>query len=308
MIGAIFKGLFPTAGAVPYKFGHDSLLHCIEARRGRGKSYLMANLVVDLAEQRIPMWVNTTSLDFYRVGLELVRRDSFSSLTVALDWLAENVTFLRSWDDIFEAYNGVLIFDECVRHFDSRPGMAAPVPKLFWEWARQTRKLMMTVYFLSHSVEYLDNRVSRLLDVFWMVRKVADKTRKAPDGTSYPVRFFAYGNDPGGAGKVDSVNRLSADLLVTVPFRLAIARCYESRGLINEIEGDSRFDTVRAIRELHESLGRVIGIDGQQALARHRSRLADDEKGEAVDGGGAFPKGSPPTPSTADASRERLLS
>lgn len=276
VIGAMLKGLFPTAGAVSYRFGHDGLLHALEARRGRGKSYLMTQLVLDLAARRVRMVTNTASLDFYRMALYLVQRGAFPSMVEALGWFAVNVRFARTWDDIFTAYDAVVIFDEATRLFDGRKGMAVRVPMLFFEWAKQSRKMRCTTYFITHSLEWLDKRVTQLLDMFWQVRKVSDKNARAPDGTPLPVRFYAYGIDPGGAGRVENVGRATADFVVTVPFRRRVAECYDSWGLINEISGESRFSTVADIKAWHEERGRVLGRDGEEKLVWHLGRLAGD--------------------------------
>jgi hypothetical protein len=260
------KGFFPTAGAAPYRLGHDSLLHVIEARRGRGKSYAMMHVILDALEAGIPVVTNTSAMDYYRVAVELCRRGKFRLVADALLYLHDRVTVARSWDDFFRAYGSLVVFDECIRHFDARPGLSAKPPALFYEWARQTRKVNCTMYFVVHSVEWMDKRLTQLVDVHWFVRKESVKGRLAPDGTSYPERFWLYGNDPGGVGKVENVTRNTADLVCSIPFDVRVARCYESRGLIAELLDTTSFDSVGAIREYHLELGREVGIDGESRL------------------------------------------
>ena len=281
----LLKGFFPTAGAARYQLGHDSLLHVIEARRGRGKSYAMMAVILDALEAGTSVVTNTTAMDYYRCAVELCRRGRFRLVADALLYLHEKVTIARRWDDFFQAYDSLVVFDECIRHFDARPGMAAKPPSLFYEWARQTRKLQCTVYFVVHSLEWLDKRLSQLVDVHWFVRKESIKGETAPDGTPFPRRFWLYGNDPGGVGKVEQVNRNSADLVATLPFDVRIARCYESRGLIREMAEETAFASVAAIREYHVELGRVVGIDGEERLAellRFYGATAGHAGGEAA--------------------------
>lgn len=45
--------MFPTLGAARHDLGHDKLLHVLEGRRGRGKSYVLADLVLRLAAQHV---------------------------------------------------------------------------------------------------------------------------------------------------------------------------------------------------------------------------------------------------------------
>jgi hypothetical protein len=271
----VLKGVFPTYGAQSYTLGHDKLLHVLEGRRGKGKSYTVADLVYRMAAQRVRIVTNVGSTDFYRLALLLVRDGHFRSLAEALEWFSSNVTLARSWDDVLLAYDSVIIFDEATRLFDARKGMGAGVPTLMFEWLRQSRKVRCTVYFIAQSMEWLDVRIRQLVDMFWQVRKeVGRDGARAPDGTPLPVGFWLYGLDPGGVGRVDEVNRHVADFISRVPFRLRIAQSYHSWELIAEIAGAPTVDTMSDIRRLHEEGGRSFGVDSVELLAEHCRRLS----------------------------------
>jgi hypothetical protein len=190
------------------------------------------------------------------------------------------VTFAESWDDVLEVYDGVVLFDEATRLFDGRRGMGVSVPSVLYEWFKQSRKVRATVYFVVHSLEWLDVRIRQNVDLFWMVRKELPKkpTAFAPDGTPLPVGFWLYGKDPGGVGKVDDVGRTSADLISWVPFDVRVARSYHSWELIQELQGDPRYPDMAAIREHHELNGRAFGILGRELLAGHLERVRGHER------------------------------
>jgi hypothetical protein len=270
----VLKGIFPTYGAQPYQLGHDKLLHVLEGRRGRGKSYTLADLVYRLAARRVRIVTNTSSLDYYRLALLLVRDGQFPSVHDALVWFRDHVTFAHTWDDVLLAYDAVVLFDEATRLFDARRGLGTGVPPVAFEWLRQSRKVRCTVYFVAQSMEWLDVRVRQLVDMFWQVRKEGSKTLKAPDGTPLPLRFWLYGLDPGGVGRVDEVNRHVADFICEVPFRVRIAQAYHSWELIAELAGTPSCDNMSGIREYHEDLGRSFGVEGRELLDAHIERLS----------------------------------
>lgn len=280
MILHAFRSMFPTLGATRHVLGHDKLLHVLEGRRGRGKSYVLADLVLRLAAQRVPMVVNTSSVDYYRLALILVRRGAFDGLEEALRWLHANVTFATSWDDVLEVYDAVVLFDEATRLFDARRGLSAPVPPVVFEWFKQSRKVRATVYFVVHSLEWLDVRIRQNVDLFWMVRKEVPKRPRefAPDGTPLPLGFWLYGKDPGGVGKVDDVGRDTADLVGHVPFTRRVAESYHSWELIQEIGGTPKYDGMAEVRAYHEALGRSFGTLGRELLEEHLERITGRER------------------------------
>jgi hypothetical protein len=286
-----FRDMFPTLGAKRFQLGHDKLLHVLEGRRGRGKSYVLADLVLRLAAQRVPIVTNTSSVDYYRIALLLVARRDFDTLESALAWLHGNVTFAQSWDDVLEVYDGVVLFDEATLLFDGRRGMGVPVPSVLYEWFKQSRKVRATVYFVVHSLEWLDVRIRQNVDLFWMVRKELPKkpTEFAPDGTPLPLGFWLYGKDPGGVGKVDDVGRSSADLVSWVPFDVRVAQSYHSWELIQELQGEPRFPDMAAIREHHEAAGHEFGILGRELLAAHLERIRGPERPPRASASAAVP-------------------
>src|SRR5690606_17910928 len=59
MIGDVLKALFPTGGARQVTLTHDGLLHVLEGRRGRGKSYFLTDLIIRCVGDRVPVVTNT---------------------------------------------------------------------------------------------------------------------------------------------------------------------------------------------------------------------------------------------------------
>jgi hypothetical protein len=122
LLVVIFRIIAPTAGAVPYSFRQDGLIYFFEGRRGRGKSYTLNALIFWCIENRVPVWTNTLSTDYYKMALMCYRRGYYFSFILALEWIQENVKFLRSWDDLLTVYGGVIILDEATRLFEGRLG------------------------------------------------------------------------------------------------------------------------------------------------------------------------------------------
>ncbi len=273
-LSAIFRSIAPTAGAVPYSFRQDGLIHFLEGRRGRGKSYALNALILWCIENRVPVWTNTLSTDYYKMALIAYRGGHYSSITAALEWIQENVKFLRAWDDLLTVYGGVIILDEVTRLFEGRPGFAAQkTPAVVYEFFQQSRKVYVTLWLAGHSLEWIDKKVGQLVDIMWITRKVGHKRLKAPDGTPLPVRFFLYGTDPGGAGRTEQVRRNMANQVVKLPFRREIATAYNSWELIRLIAGDVSFSTVADIERYHVQRGRLIEPDPAGSIARHLERL-----------------------------------
>jgi hypothetical protein len=269
----IARKWFPTAGARRYDLGHDGLMHAIEGRRGRGKSYAMARLVLLMAAQRTPVVTNVGSLDFYRMALWLARNKKFANLYDALTWFHANVTIAKTWDDVLGAYDSVVIFDEATRLFDARRSLSVQAPSILFEWFKQSRKVRCTTYFVAHAIGWLDVRIQENLDLVWLVRKESDKKKKAPDGTQAPVRFRMYGLNPGGVGKVKEMERDHADVMTSFPFRVEVARMYHSWELVQEIVGTPSWNLMDEIKRHHVSKGRNLGLDGVELLERDLQRL-----------------------------------
>lgn len=274
-ITAAFRAWFPTMGAQRHRLHHDLLLHALEGRRGRGKSYVMTELTLDLLRHRRPIVTNTRSVDWYRLALILVREGNAATVTEVLDWVATNVKVATTWNDILEAYDCVVILDEATRLFDARKGMGVTVPSIVYEWFKQSRKVRVTTYLVTHSIEWLDPRLRQNLDLFWQVRKVLPKRPKAfaPDGSPVPTAIYLYGLDPGGVGRVDAVNRLVADWIAEYRFDVRVARSYHSWELLQEVGGEPKYSVMAEIAAFHAVQGRRMGLDGQELLERDRQRL-----------------------------------
>ena len=208
MFGNIVKSLAPTAGALRYTFRHDGLIHFMEGRRGRGKSYNLTELLRYCAVQRLQCRTNVRSIDYYRLALQLTSEGVFTDLLQAMEWLRDNIIYLNTWDDLLESYNCIVIIDEVTRLFEGRPGFAAQkTPSVVYEWFQQSRKFRCTVWVAGQSFEWVDKKLAQLVDLLWLCRKLPHKKLKAPDGTPLPIEFYMYGLDPGGAGKSDKVSR-----------------------------------------------------------------------------------------------------
>jgi hypothetical protein len=270
---SLLRRWFPTAEARPYELGHDGLMHALEGRRGRGKSYALARLMLLMAREKVPMVTNAASIDYYRMGLWLARHGHFPGLYEALVWLEANVTVARTWDDILGAFDSVVIFDEATRLFDARRSLGVQAPAVLFEWFKQSRKVRCTTYFVAHAIPWLDIRIQQNLDVVWLVRKEAVKGRKAPDGTPLPARFHLYGLNPGGVGKVEHMLRTVADLRCSYPFRVEVARMFHSWELVQEISGTPSWGDMEGIKRHHLEAGRHLGIDGYDALVGHVERM-----------------------------------
>lgn len=262
MIGSLFKHLAPTAGAIRYKWKHDGLIHCMEARRGRGKSYNLTDLVHWCATNRVQVRSNVRSIDYVRLAFQLCMDGSFNSVRGAAEWLQNNVIYLDTWDDLLTSYDCIVIIDEATRLFEGRKGMQAqPTPPVIYEWLQQCRKFRVTVWLATQSFEWLDKKVAQLVDVLWLCRKRTSPKLKAPDGTPLPTHFYMYGLDPGGAGNTESVVRKRADFVSQRLFRREIATLYDSWERIKLIGGTPTYPTVSAIDAYLIDSGNVLEID-----------------------------------------------
>lgn len=129
LIGKILKSLAPTAGAVRYNWKHDGLIHCMEARRGRGKSYNLTDLIHWCATNRLQVRANVRSMDYVQMAFRLCMDGSFKSVKEAAEWLSENVIYLDTWDDLLTSYDCMVIIDEATRLFEGRKGCRRSRPR-----------------------------------------------------------------------------------------------------------------------------------------------------------------------------------
>ena len=224
MIAGLLKRAAPTAFAERYKMGHDSRFHLFEARRGRGKSYTLTVWALECLRKGVPVTLNY-ELDLYFCSLQLKRMGDPRALTEIYDWLELNVQFARGWDDVFTAYDRLVILDECNRTFRASAGKD-DAPAVAYEWLQQSRKFRQTVIFAAQGFDWLPPRVRQLADTLWRSKRV-DTRASVVAGARVPERFWIYGGDPWEQGLNKSVQR-SADLVMTTPFDMRVARCYRS--------------------------------------------------------------------------------
>jgi hypothetical protein len=237
VIGKLLKQQMPHIAAEVVEPRHDEALHLLEARRGRGKSYFLMWFVWTACRLRVPVYLNFT-VDTYRLSVQAKMAGFFPSIDAAASWIYANVRRLETWDDLLTAYGGFVLLDEANRLFDSR--FRGSTPHVVLEWFQQSRRSRVTVILASQSFDWLDVRIRQLADTLWMVRKVMPKGRKTRRlrGPVLPERFSAYGFDPWAAGLSDDVDRgAGADRRMTIPFRLLLAQCYDTREPIRVLHG-----------------------------------------------------------------------
>lgn len=274
MLGPLLKKVIPSLAAERYDFKHDGLIHMLEGRRGRGKSYSMTCLTKWCAENRMPVITNTRSIDFYKLAILLAKEGSFKTVLEALVWFKQNIKFVKQWDDVLVAHDCVIILDEVSRLFDARARKKEDVvPGVVFEFFQQSRKVRVTSWLGTQSMEWVDRRIVQLVDLLWLARKEIDKN------TGLPSHFWLYGLDPGGVGKSDNVARDFADYRMTIPFELRIARLYNSWELIQVIDGDPSFNSVKDILRYHVQHGTYLNLDQAELLEQHLDRFGfyDDE-------------------------------
>lgn len=280
LIGSVLKSLAPTAGAQRYYWRHDGLIHFMEGRRGRGKSYNLTELMRWCAVNRVQCRTNVRSVDYYRLALQLAAAGSFPTLLEAMKWLRDNIIFLDTWDDLLESYNCIVVIDEVTRLFEGRAGFQAQkTPPVIYEWFQQSRKFRCTIWVAGQSFEWVDKKLAQLVDILWLCRKVPHKKLKAPDGTPAPVQFFMYGLDPGGAGKSDKVIRSSADYILRNYFKVEVATLYDSWERIRLIGGEPKYPNVAAIDRFLIDSGKVLENDTHtilnQRINSHEQSILD---------------------------------
>ena len=236
MLDVLLRRSLPTYAAKTYVPGPlDGLVHLVEGRRGRGKSYLMTYWTFQAWRHRVPVLTNF-SVDLYRASILLALRGVFSRASLAYEWLT-TIGWRRivSWDDVFQAMDAWVMLDEAHHYVDARA--FKDTPKEFLAWLQQSRKVGVSVVFASQSFEFLDLRVRRLSDILWQARVVPKK-----DGT--PKEFYYYGMDPWSKGYAEDVVRDRADFLMRVPFDVGVAKLYDTLELINPPSGEVSWRSV----------------------------------------------------------------
>lgn len=238
MIAALLKRAIPTLAAEKVGFRSDGLVHFVEGRRGRGKSYWMAQAAYAAFSRRVPVLANYT-INVPLVSTLLALDGVFSKPAEASDWLhSGGYRQIRAWDDVFSAIDCEVHIDESQQYVNTRAFRDTPAQ--FLEWLRQSRKVGVTSRFGSQSFEFVDVQVRRVVDILWLAR--LERQPKA----SRPAGFYYYGIDPWYAGFTESVVRDRADFLMRLPFDVLRARIYSTIELINPPAGLVSFESVSA--------------------------------------------------------------
>lgn len=236
MLAALLKKSSPTHFATPYKLGHDKTFHLLEARRGRGKSFSMAYWALQVARQKVPVVANF-HLDHYWLSVELLRFGTFARLQDALDWCAQNVRFVNSWDEIMLAHDCLVLLDEVNRLFDSQDrSKEDKAPKVVFEWLQLSRRNKITLVFAAQSMDWLTPRVRQLFDLLWRAKKEMGRGRQS----AQIKRFWLYGADPWSKGLSEDPSR-GADYKAVIPFDKRIYSLYDTLERIIAIPNESKF-------------------------------------------------------------------
>ncbi|MFC6593090.1 zonular occludens toxin domain-containing protein [Deinococcus lacus] len=237
MIGNLLKRAAPTHFATKYELGHDRAFHLLEARRGRGKSYTMAYWALKVARKKVPVVANF-HFNHDWLARQLVKDKVFKSIDEALDWCAENIRFVNTWDEIMLSYDCLILLDEVNRLFDSQDrSKDEKAPKVVFEWLQLSRRNRITLVFAAQSMDWLTPRVRQLFDNLWRAKK-----ELYPKGRlrGQIKQFWLYGADPWSKGLNAGVVR-DADYKATIPFDAAIFRLYDTFERIQAIPNESSF-------------------------------------------------------------------
>lgn len=242
MFSQFMKKGAPTHFAKPYKLGHDKMQHLLEARKGRGKSYCMAQWAVNAALEGIGTIANF-HLDHDRIAYELVAAKRFLNLDAALEWCAVNIRFSNRWDDFLLAVDCLVLLDEINRLFDAQDRAKDDrVPKVVLEWLQQLRRNLVTLVCAAQSMDWLTTRIRQLFDLLWR----AKKEMKSGKLRGEILCFWLYGSDPFGKGLSADVQR-NADYKVRVPFTVKSSRRYNTLERIKAIPNVASWDTFEEV-------------------------------------------------------------
>ncbi len=274
MFQAAFKKFMPTLGAARYTIKTDGLIHFVEARRGRGKSYFLCKVMAWCVRNKVRIVTNSQSVDFYRVALMCTQLKVFDNLLEALEWCDENVVFAAHWDDLLTAHDCMVVLDEVTRLFEGRNGFGAQrTPAIMYDWVQQSRKVRVTIYMAGQSFGWIDKKIAELVDILWVARKVSSTKIRNPDGTPQPSHFYLYGKDPRGAGETHNVTRNMPDYIMSYPFELQIANLYNSWELINLVTGTPSFAMIQDLKAWFKARAIIWEPDAKEVLRRHIDRF-----------------------------------
>lgn len=244
----MFRASAPTHTAEKYWPCHDGTLNIVEARRGRGKSFGAVKIAVEWLRERMPDMIagrapfarvyTNIRFDRRRFALVLCLLGICRSHRDALRVYDERIVFCESWDDMLIAYDSLVLLDEANRNLDSYDSSknVQSVMKMIHDWAQQTRKHRLTMYFLVQDLSWLKNQVVVLADRLWRAKRVRVK------GTQR-VRYFPwYGGDPFAKGKGAEVVR-RADFKMRFDFDLRLARVYDTLQAVKTWAPEARWNS-----------------------------------------------------------------
>lgn len=274
MVKRLFQRFIPTLGIEDYQAGHDGKIHCVEARRGRGKSYFLSYLTLKCIEQRVPVLTNVDSYDFYKMALLQMRknRGGYKNLTDCLLWMVDNITYCQTWKQILEVSDSVVILDECTTLFNARSFKGKITPPIIYEWFHQSRKVRCSVWLATHNIGWLDDRVRSVLDNFWTSRVIRSK-KKFYQGQGVPVMFFLYGTDAGGVSKLGKMERNLADYRIQVPFDIRLASTYDSWEIIKTVEGEVGYESMTQLQSHLQNIGVINSANSYQKAKEQLNHL-----------------------------------
>jgi len=276
VLKSILLKLFPHLAAPAAPLRADGKMHLFEGRRGRGKTYTMTALTKQFISEKRRVYTNVRSLDYYRMAVQLTQEKHFPSLVAALRFMAENVKFVRTWNDVVEAFDGVLMLDEASRMFHSHRGQGLQVPAIVYEWFRQSRHFKMTIILATQDFNWIDNKLASLVDVFWLVKKEVDK-----EGN--PVRFWLYGQDSGGAGSFRDIERRKPDRKASYPALSRIYPLYDTHEVVEDISPACSYSNMQDISRYYRAMGYIKPREPEMVLADALQRLTSDPDAVAVD-------------------------
>lgn len=240
LLSGMLKRSLPQIATEVYKIGMlDQFMHFIEGRRGKGKSYALSAVALEAFKNQVPVRSNFT-LNLPLAANLLVLHGIYPHPEPAMEWLLTNWGMIETWDDIFSCTDSIILFDEAAQIMDAR---AKDTPQEFIEWGRQSRKMGVTLYFASQSMEFVDFRYRRLVDVLWYARRV-DLPKSKTGGKRIPEQFFYYGFDPYRQGFTSEVQREQADFRFALKFSPQISKLYDTYEAITPAHGSVDWRTV----------------------------------------------------------------
>lgn len=236
----------PTHHAEKYWPRHDKTLNIVEARRGRGKSYGATKVAVEWLRERMPA-IRAGTADHARVYTNIrFNRRRFALILCyygicqshreALAIFDERVVYVESWDAVLVAYDSLILIDEANRNlniYDQAKGVQV-LMLCVHDWLQQTRKHLLTMYYLVQDLAWLKPQVLSLCDRLWRAKRVRIK------GTERISAFPWYGGDPFAKGKDSGVSR-GVDFKMRFAFDLKLARCYDTLQAVKTWPAETRF-------------------------------------------------------------------